>query len=165
MNAIRKLVGRLIYRKHKDKFDKYLRFCELHAEPGNLEIYARHPMMPGLAEALIDFFDDANGVNYVAFSVAHPRRGRFTVTVVPENGKSQHEIIEELKNRVLQLEAIAQAVQARTNSSGQCPLCHSEIDPFDGVFSHYDDCPMTGLTWTKIPTPTPPHSQTPPSSS
>jgi DNA-directed RNA polymerase subunit L len=145
MNTIKKLLGKIIYWRHQESFEEYLKVHELTYKPGYLEIYAKHPMVPELADALIRFFDNAGGINYVSFSVAHPKRGRFTVTVTPERGKPQYEIISELKERTRQLEAVAEAVESEVQHFGVCPLCRAELDPFDGIFEHGEECPMVNL--------------------
>ncbi|MGD9101023.1 MAG: hypothetical protein PVF45_11130 [Anaerolineae bacterium] len=60
------------------------------------------------------------GENYVSFTVCHPEKGLFTVTIQPEHGKPPCVIVEELKARIAGLETLPVA----------CPNCG---DPAVGI--------------------------------
>lgn len=81
-----------------------IKIREFEFKDNTMHIVAQHPEFANLADALVKFFEDSGGVNYVATDMYHPKLGFFEVTVQRKDGKTPAQLNVELKQRVAELE-------------------------------------------------------------
>ena len=71
-----------------------------------LWLRARHPGVANLTESLVQWFIECGGENYVEMSVYHEKTGHLVLTLQRREGKTPGQVVQELKARIAELEAV-----------------------------------------------------------
>lgn len=77
---------------------------EINIKPGETNIIMKYPGLQEFVKNVMDFFQEARGINYVSFTAESEEHGQFEIIIQRKNGKTPAEINSELKRIIKQLE-------------------------------------------------------------
>jgi len=86
-----------LHRKKKSP-DGYLHVSKIEWSPDTgLQVVAKHPDFVAFIADVVTMFYDAGAINYFSMSAYHPKAGEIEIIVKRKDGKSQTQIIDELR--------------------------------------------------------------------
>ena len=76
---------------------------EMSVKNGGINMMLEHPVFGMLLTEMLKLFDQQGAQNFLEFRMSHPERGEFVCTIQRKEGKTQGQIIDELKKEVADL--------------------------------------------------------------